>query len=328
MRLRGIDFGHVLDASGVRGFFGEGYPYHRWLGPLGPDFAGATFVAKTTTLFATRGNMPLRDDLSPRERKPRCVVVKPWKGAALNAVGLSGPGAAALIADGRWQRRTEPFFLSFMSKEKTADARLEELRCFVALLVAYLPSFQAPLGLQLNFSCPNVGLRQDELAAEIRAALDVAADLGVPLMPKLSVLAPIPVALDAARHPACDALCVSNTVPWGALSDRIDWKGLFGSHVSPLADLGGGGLSGRPLLPLVVEWVREAVAAGVRAPINAGGGILRADDVDELVAAGADSVFIGTMAMLRPWRVRRTIRRATHLLSVVRAQMAHAAKTP
>ncbi len=310
MILRGIDFGKVTDASGVRGFFGEGYPHHRWWKPFGLDFAGSTFVAKTTTLDSRSGNMPLNKDLSPKEMLPKCVVVKPLRGVALNAVGLSGPGAMALFKDGRWQRRTDPFFLSFMSVQGTAPERLRELNVFVELLRMYLPYFRAPVGLQINFSCPNVGLHADNLAEEAMSALTSASKLGIPLMPKFNVLLPPDAAKKVSEHRACDALCVSNTLPWGALPDTVDWVGLFGSATSPLAAMGGGGLSGKPLLPLTELWVRMARRHGVTKPINAGGGILSADDAARLLRAGADSVFIGTAAIIRPWRVRSIIRAA------------------
>ncbi len=311
MQLRGIDFGHVLDASGVRGFFGEGYPHHRPLRKIGLDFTGATFVAKTTTLCARTGNMPLRTDLAPRELKPKCIIVKPFDGVVLNAVGLSGPGAEALLADGRWQQRTSPFFLSFMSVAPNEEERRGELKAFVRLLRRYITEFHAPIGLQLNFSCPNVGVQTDHLIQEITTALTAADTLGIPLMPKLAVTIPLEVALKVAHHPACDALCISNTIPWGAMPDRINWKKLFGSATSPLEKFGGGGLSGAPLLPLVFEWVTNARAAGLTCPLNAGGGILAPNDAEALFDAGADSVFIGSMAILRPWRVRATIRHAS-----------------
>src|SRR6188768_941428 len=103
MRLRGIEFGHVLDASGARGWFGEGHSFHR-LVPVGLDFRGSTFVAKTTTLASRRGNATMASDgLTPRVAGQRCVKVKWFKGVVLNAFGLPGPGAKALLDTGRWQ---------------------------------------------------------------------------------------------------------------------------------------------------------------------------------------------------------------------------------
>ena len=314
MKLRDVEFGPVTDASGVRGFFGEGYPYHRFVKPFGLDFEGSTLVAKTTTLAPREGNMPLKHDgITPHDLFPSCVVVKPLKGIALNAVGLSGPGADFLFRQGRWQQRTDPFFLSFMSVEQTREERTVELREFVKLFATYLPRFRAQVGLQINYSCPNVGLHVEELAREIDEGLLIASSLNIPLMPKLNVVAPVELALKISQHSQCDALCVSNTIPWGQLSEKIDWETLFGTTESPLAHLGGGGLSGAPLLSLVFEWVKKARSAGITKPINAGGGILQPDDVDVLHQAGASSVFLGSIAMLRGWRVRRTIARAQEL---------------
>ena len=143
MKLRGINFGHVLDASGVRNFDGRGWWYHSWLRDFGLDFRGSTFVAKTTTFLLREGYMPLRENgFAPQNRFPDCVKVKFFKGVALNAVGLSGPGAQSLFDDGMWQRWPDPFFLSFMSVEKTAWARLGEMRDFVKLFKSRLPDFQ------------------------------------------------------------------------------------------------------------------------------------------------------------------------------------------
>ena len=145
MDIKGFKFGSVWGASGVQGFFGEGYWFHRIGRPFGLDFKGATFVAKTTTLNPRKGYMPLKNDFTPKEFFPKCIVVKSLKGVALNSVGLSGPGALALFRSGLWQRRTEPFFISFMSVAGDAKSRIDELRQFVAIFKNYLPWFRAPV---------------------------------------------------------------------------------------------------------------------------------------------------------------------------------------
>ena len=312
MKLRGIDFGCVLDASGTEGFFGEGYPYQK---ALRINFSGATFVAKTMTLRQRAGNMRMQQDgsLFWWPLKPDCIVVKLWKGAALNAVGLSNPGAEALLNQGQWQEREEPFFLSFMAVGATREERMKELDGFVRILLRVKKSFHAPFGLQINMSCPNVGLHPEVLVEEAAMVLAAASILGIPLMLKFNILLPVEAALEISKRDACDALCVSNIIPWGALPDQIDWAGLFGLKESPLKKYGGGGLSGAPLLPLVKRWVKSARFAGITKPINAGGGILHPDDVDTLFEAGADSVFVGSVSFLRPWRVRAIIKRARQI---------------
>jgi dihydroorotate dehydrogenase len=153
--------------------------------------------------------------------------------------------------------------------------------------------------------------------------LDRYQTLGIPIMPKVSVT----LAMDASKaihdHPATDAICVSNTIPWGELPERVDWQALFGAE-SPLKEFGGGGLSGAPLLPIVADWVRSARTLGFDKPINAGGGVLGPSDVDILRDAGASSVFVGSIAMLRGWRLAKTIRHANHAFSAAAASRAGA----
>lgn len=315
MRLRGICFPSVFNAAGGQGFFGEGYPYHRWWKLLGLTFQDCGFVAKTTTLHKRPGNMPLQNDgITPQEWRPKCIVVRPFKGVVLNSVGLSGPGARALLDDGRWQQRTRnPFFLSFMSVQTTANDRLAELTLFVALLKAYLKDFRTSVGLELNFSCPNAGLDPSSLINEVGHALNAAGILGIPLQCKFNATVPINAICDACQHLGCDAITISNTIPWGSLPDRIDWQGLFGTDRSPLERLGGGGLSGWPLLPIVCDWIRDARDYGFHKPIWACGGIESRRAVTLAHQAGASGVQLGVVAMLRPWRMKNVIAYANEL---------------
>ena len=320
MVLRGIDFRHILGGSGTQGFFGEGYPFHKILKPLGLNFEGSTFVAKTTTLRSRKGNLPLKEDgITPAEFFPECIKVYFCKGIILNAVGLSGPGAKFLFEDGRWQKIKKPFFISFMAVGESLEMRYLEAINFAILFKKYLHSFSASVGLQINFSCPNVkiGLKTPDLktqAEEMRAMLGIISSyVPIPLLPKINVLTLVEVAKEIADDPNCDALCISNTIPWGALPHKINWKKIFGTDISPLAHLGGGGLSGKPLLPIVAEWVVNARKSGIKKPISTGGGILSLDDVNVLKDAGASSVSVSSVAILRGWRVKKIIRRANQI---------------
>ncbi len=311
MILRGIDFGTVCGASGVEGFFGEGYSWHRFGKLLGLDFTGMTFVGKTVTWHAREGNMDHR-------LVPRCIIAKPFRRepVALNVVGLTNNGAPWYFQQGKWQARRGPFMLSFMSLAGSRGERLGELQSFVALLQQELPRFRAPIALQVNVSCPNTGHAwqdQDEMVKEAILYLDLLTTLEIPILLKVSLELDVAHAMKLHSHPALDGICTSNTIPWRHMSDRIDWDRHFGPDpVSPLAHRGfmAGGLSGAPLFPLVLEWVKAARQAGFNKAINAGGGILRPQDATDLLDVGADSVFIGSLAFLRPWRVATTIRAA------------------
>ena len=303
----------VWDASGVRSFFGEGYWYHKYARHFGLDFDGSTFVAKTTTLNANKGNMPLRDDLAPKELFPRCIVVKPLNSAALNAAGLSGPGAEKLFEDGRWQNLQEPFFISFAPISETHDGRVHDVLEFVEIFRKHLKNFKAPVGLQINISCPNISSKKcDDFVWEVHRMLNIASRLKIAVVLKFSVTTPPEMVYQISQHQYCDGICVSNAIKFGQLPEHINWNVLFGNK-PPLERLGGGGLSGKPLLPLVESWVKELRTLGYKKYINAGGGILHIRDADRLFLAGANSIFLGSIAFLRPWRVKKIIRTFNNL---------------
>jgi dihydroorotate dehydrogenase len=328
MQLRGITFNPCWDASGLRGWAGEGYWFHRL--PLARrmyDFRGSTRVAKTTTMYRNRGNMPLKgpaEKFAPEESFPRCVWWSFLGSRTLNAVGLSGPGAHMLSQELFWSGGKEPYMISFMSIKPTLKERLEELAQFCALLVGQLraTSQAERLALQINISCPNTGHDTAGLAYEAARMLDIAARAPVPKVLKINILPPVQTVAGIAKHEECDALCFSNALPFGSLPDKIDWKRMFPGG-SPLLkrnrNFGAGGYSGPELLPLVCEYGRKLREAGVEKPFNLGGGIRSPRDVDYAVRHGGlrpgkDSVFFASAAMVRPWNIRGIIRRAHALL--------------
>lgn len=332
MRLRGIEFGPCWDAPGVRGWMGEGYWYHRlpfvrkWL-----KMEKSTFVSKTTTIPdripPKDGIMPIASTLpwAPLEPFPRCIWMNFSSKRTVNAVGLSGPGAATLLIHGLLDvRRDErPFQISFMSVALTPEERLDEFKKFVGYVCQCWPGTE--FGVQINLSCPNAGLNPAHLVKEAIAMLDAAqplVDLGIPIIVKVNLLAPIPTVKEISAHPNCDALCTTNAIPFGSLPEQIPWKQLFprGSPVKRRnPNHGGGGYSGPELLPMVARYIRRAQDAGVTKPWNAGGGIRHARDVEYLVAKaglmrGRDSIFFASAAMVCPKNVPGIIEAAHRFL--------------
>ncbi|MEA1963145.1 MAG: hypothetical protein U9M94_02795 [Patescibacteria group bacterium] len=319
--LRGINFGVVFVASGTLNFFGEGWPYHRWYKMLFGkrfNFSGTTFISKTTTFPARVGNMPLDQNLQSTSLFPDCVRVYFWEGAVLNSVDLSGPGAIKLVKKGKWQGRTEPFMISFMSLGNTLEEKLNEANSFVELLIKSKSEFSAPFGVQVNVSCPNTGHPTKELINDSLSILKVFEPLSVPLDLKIGVVdalsAGIPFIKEIENFGLCDCLTCSNTIPWGKLPEQINWREIFGSDISPLAHLGGGGLSGEKLKPIVVNWLKGVRQAGISMPIKAGGGILNSRDARDYINAGASALEIGCVAILRPWNVQGIIKTGNIIL--------------
>lgn len=309
MELKGIDFGHVFTSSGGRGFVGEGYSYDklppwRWM-----DDSGATFVSKTVTLRPRMGNMMLKDGLAPQEFKPRCIVVKFFKEAVLNAVGLSNLGAKHYFDLGLWQQMRQPFFISFASVGDEAEMKTQ-IREFAVMLKSRLPEFKSPVGLELNYGCPNVGQSHHDLLKQVKADLDVVGRLGIPVMPNFGPLIEPDTVSKIAQHPACDAISIANSIPWGSCPELIKWKEIFGSDTSPLEDLGGGALSGRPIFPVIERWIEKARTAKIGKPVVIGGGIMSEFAAEMALRRGfafIKGIKLGVVRLLRPWRVRGII---------------------
>lgn len=278
-----IPFGKVWCASGARGFFGEGYWYS------GFRLNNTTLVTKTFTYHPKTGNMSL-DGHTPKEWWPDCIKINFRKGAVLNAVGLSNPGAEYLFDQGKWQLSTRPTILSFMCNDIQHTLR------FVELLRK--EKFRTPIALQMNFSCPNIDFNVSE---NIQDHIDIASSLCLPLIPKVSCRLDLDIYKELK---GISALCISNTIPWGQLPNDIDWHGLFG-EISPLAKYGGGGISGAPLIPLL--WNR-LWRTNFPFPIIATAG-QSIECIDLLQSVGVDIFEIGTITMLRPWRVKGMIKR-------------------
>jgi len=328
MILRGINFGPVLQASGATNFHGRGYWYHGPLRPFGLNFRGSTVVTKTTTLLARSGNMPLKaDGATPKEWVPRCILRNKRKKIVLNAVGLSGKGLEFYIQTGWWQRFTEPFQISVMSLQTTPEGRQAELEGIFYRLAAAkkYERFRADWGVQVNRSCPNGGLNPNDLIDEVMPMLEMAEKVlpaSVPLTLKFGPEVHPRSVIRIANHPRCDCICFCNTLPfgkqplWAKETPPVDWKALFGTDdpkESPLAKRFpgfAGGLSGAPLKPFVLEWLRAVRALGIQKPIIAGGGLLSANDAGLAFDAGADAVSPGSIAMLAPTQVRPFIRGA------------------
>jgi dihydroorotate dehydrogenase (NAD+) catalytic subunit len=328
LHLGGIRFSSTWGASGVQGFYGEGYPYHRACNFfLGFNFGGMTFTAKTVTTEPRVGNMPMKEDgITPRELMPACIAVTPrswFMGAAVNAVGLTNPGIRAVIGSGKWQVREEPFCISWAPVGSSPAEREAEAKAFVhALKVAMSPmfgGFKSPFAIQINLSCPNTKEVFDVVVEGLRW-MEIFAELGVPLIPKVNALESVATILKIADHPACAAVTTSNTLAWLLLSEA-DRRRYFGTIESPLRKRGlavDGGVSGRPTFRPMIDQLKSLQANKLTKPVIAGGGILSPQDVREAYIAGASAIALGSVAFLRPWNVRRVIEMAQQESNLLR----------
>ena len=264
----------IIPASGT---FGYGYEFAQLydINMLG------TFSFKGTTRQPRFGNP------TPR--------IAEYDGGLLNAVGLPTPGADAVIAE-ELPRLRQVFHKPVMAN--VSGFSVEEYAETCALLAA-----QEQVGwLEVNISCPNVHGGGAAFGADSKAAAEVTravrAVTDKPLILKLSpTAADIAAVARACQDAGADGVSLINTLP----GMRIDLK-----RRAPLLANGTGGMSGPAMLPLAVRLVYQVYQA-VEIPIVGMGGVSRAEDVLELMLAGATAVGVGAANLVEPYACRDII---------------------
>ncbi len=228
---------------------------------------------------------------APRFGNPTPRIAEASAGL-LNAVGLQNPGVDQVIAQ-ELPRLRQVFHKPMMAN--VSGFSIDEYAETCALL-----DREDQVGwLEVNISCPNVhgggmafGSDPQAAAAVTRA---VKAVTKKPVYMKLSPnVTDIAAVARACEDAGADGVSLINTL----LAMRIDLK-----RRKPLLANETGGLSGPALLPLAVRMVYQVYQA-VDIPIIGMGGVSSAEDVLELMLAGASAVEVGAANLVDPFACR------------------------
>ena len=233
--------------------------------------------------------------LSPRFGNPTPRIAE-TPGGMLNAVGLQNPGVEKVISE-ELPRMKEFFHKPVMAN--VSGFSIDEYVQTCALL-----DREEQVGwLEVNISCPNVhggGMAfgsSPEAAAEVTRAVKAATTKPVymKLSPNVTVTAAV---ARACQDAGADGVSLINTL----LAMRIDLK-----TKRPLLANGTGGLSGPAVFPVAVRMVYQVYEA-VDIPIIGMGGVSSAEDVIEMMLAGASAVEVGAANLVDPFACRDIIR--------------------
>ena len=257
----------VIPASGTFGY-GKEFSEFYDLDVLG------SLSFKGTTLF-------------PREGNPLPRIAEAPSGM-LNAVGLQNPGAEAVL------REELPALRRRFHKPVMANISGFSIDDY-AWTCAMLEQDESVGWLEVNISCPNVhggGMSfgtDPKQAAAVTAAVRKVTKKPVimKLTPNVTDITEIARACEAA---GADGLSLINTVT--AL--RIDLK-----TRRPVLKNVTGGLSGPAVFPIALRAVWQVYEA-VKIPIVGLGGIASAEDVIEMMLAGATAVEVGAANLRDP----------------------------
>lgn len=163
--------------------------------------------------------------------------------------------------------------------------------------------------IEVNISCPNVhngGMAfgtQPDAAAEVTRA--VKAVTHKPVYMKLSPnVTDIVVIARACEEAGADGLCLINTI----LGMRIDIR-----KRRPVLANRYGGYSGPGVFPVALRMVNQ-VARAVQVPIIGCGGVEKAEDVVEMMMAGATAVEVGAANLVNPMACKEIVERLPRLM--------------
>ena len=274
--LCGIELDNpVIPASGTFGFGYEFADYYD-INELG------TFSFKGTTAEPRFGNATPRIAETPA--------------GMLNAVGLQNPGVDRVISE------ELPKMRRVFSKPVMANVSGFSVGEYVEV-VEKLDGEDAIGWFEVNISCPNVhggGMSfgtDPKAAAEVTRAVRKATKKPIilKLSPNVTDITEIARAVEAA---GADGVSLINTL----LGMRIDLN-----RRRPLLANTTGGLSGPAVFPVALRMVYQTAKA-VKIPVIGMGGVSRAEDVIEMMLAGATAVEVGAANLVDPCACRDIIR--------------------
>ena len=274
--LCGIELDNpVIPASGTFGFgyeFAEIYDINE----LG------TFSFKGTTKDPRFGN--------PTPRIAECTS------GMINAVGLQNPGVEKVIAE-ELPKLKKCFHKPVMANVSGFSVEDYAYTC------EKLDREEQVGWLEVNVSCPNVhggGMSfgtQPEAAAEVTRA--VKAVTTKPVIIKLSPnVTDIVSIAKACEEAGADGISLINTM----LGMRINLR-----TRKPVIANTMGGFSGPAIFPVAVRMVYQ-VAHAVNIPVIGMGGVSSAEDVIEMMLAGATAVEVGAANLVNPFASRDIVR--------------------
>lgn len=275
VNLCGIELDNpIIPASGT---FGFGYEFAELydINVLG------TFSFKGTTKDARFGN--------PTPRIAECYA------GMINAVGLQNPGVEKVI------KEELPKLKKCFNKKVMANVSGFAVDDY-AYTCEQLDKEEQVGWLEVNVSCPNVhggGMSfgtSPEAAAEVVKAVKAVTTkpVIVKLSPNVTDIVSIAKACEAA---GADGISLINTM----LGMRIDLK-----TRRPVIANKMGGFSGPAIFPVAVRMVYQ-VANAVNIPVIGMGGVSSAEDVIEMMLAGATAVEIGAANLVDPYICRDII---------------------
>lgn len=233
--------------------------------------------------------------LEPRFGNPTPRVAECTEGM-INSVGLQNPGLSKVIAE------EIPALRKVYSQPIIANVSGFSIDEYVTCCRQMDECTDVDI-IEVNISCPNVhnggmafGTSPSCAASVVEAVRKVVKNkpLFIKLSPNVTDIVSIARACEAE---GADGLTLINTL----LGMRIDI-----ARRKPVVANVMGGFSGRAIFPIALRMVYQ-VAQGCKIPVMGCGGVATADDVLEMMMAGATAVQVGAENLRNPFACKQII---------------------
>ncbi|MDI9520484.1 MAG: dihydroorotate dehydrogenase [Bacillota bacterium] len=265
----------VMAASGTFGF-GQEFARLYDINCLG------SFSFKGTTLHKRDGNP------TPRIAETPCGM--------LNAVGLQNPGVEKVIEE------ELPGIAKIFNAPVMANVSGFSVSDYV-WVCELLDQCEQVGWLEVNVSCPNVHGGGMSFGTQASSAAEVTREVKkvckkpviIKLSPNVTDIVEIAKACEGA---GADGLSLINTL----LGMRLNLK-----TRKPLLPFVTGGLSGPAVFPVALRMVYQVYKA-VKIPVIGMGGVSSAEDVIEMMLAGATAVQVGSANLVNPYACRDIVK--------------------
>ena len=153
------------------------------------------------------------------------------------------------------------------------------------------------VGLEINASCPNAGHDMMQNAEHVvRCCKAVKEESRFPIILKLSVMHDIEKIVSGIEG-VVEAISINS----------VSWAYMFPRKRSPLAHLGGGGVSGKAAQPFTWNLLKQLVKI-TSIPVI-GPSVWEFDDIQRLRAIGAKAISFGSIFLRYPWRPTLFVRK-------------------
>ena len=300
IKLNGYEVEFML-ASGSRGFDGQSYWWKFWERILGwfdlIDPSLFTIVLKSISLKPYRGNRPLYRVVkfiseNGQVVSPLRALIQPKSIAGVvNAIKLDNPGFDY------WLNKIYPKILRNNLKVVFSAVMIgQEKENEFLEMISRLNDLENIMAVEFNPSCPSINSDLLDNPHKVVALTSAIAQVSKhPLILKLGY-----------SQDYCQIAKRTEKLIKAISINSLPWPVVFPDKISPLAEYGGGGVSGKRAQFYTWQMIKD-LRATTSCPVIASG-VWNCEDIEKVYELGVSAISFGSVGLPYAWRPTQFVR--------------------